>query len=567
MADYQIGFSWRSAYGHAVNLVRNLHNGGGVVVDLGCGYGAIAEPLAEAGFDYVGVDLDPGGVRDLGSRGFAAAVVDLTDASATRRTVEDLLAGRRAVAVTMLDALEHLPDTPAALEGLHDLVRGLGLPTLVLSVPNVTHLDIAAKLLVGRWDTTGTGLLDATHVQLFSGQRLTDELAAFGWVEIARDDFRLAVSDQHFPADPVLSPDTPLGQLVRMVRDERDDTGTVNQFVRAYAATHSRPGGARPAVETTAPFLSVVVRTQGNRAAMLADALTCLAAQTDLDFEVVLTVHADDPDVAERVTAQVLTFDETFAGRVRVVPVLGGGRSRPLNAGLVAARGQYIAFLDDDDLVTADWVEQFHAAADGARIVRARAVDRRVVAATGPLVDWEAAGPPELNYDARFDLLTHLERNQTPIHTFAAPREVVEAMHLRFDESMPVVEDWDFLTRLSRYTGVLDTGAVTAIYHQWDDPGGSRQSVGRDVWHATHRAALVRYDADPLLLPRASLLRLIDGRSAEEKEQFDDLRRQLVAAHERLAAIEASEWWRLTRPLRRAGTGLRRLGRLGRRAR
>ena len=35
---------------------------------------------------------------------------------------------------------------------------------LVLSVPNVTHKDLALKLLIGRRDVTEAGLLDHTHV-------------------------------------------------------------------------------------------------------------------------------------------------------------------------------------------------------------------------------------------------------------------------------------------------------------------------------------------------------------------------------------------------------------------
>jgi len=44
---------------------------------------------------------------------------------------------------------------------------------------------------------------------------------------------------------------------------------------------------------------------------------------------------------------------------LRTLKVEGGGRARPLNAGLEAATGDYVCFLDDDDLVTPDWLAAF----------------------------------------------------------------------------------------------------------------------------------------------------------------------------------------------------------------
>ena len=204
----------------------------------------------------------------------------------------------------------------------------MGRPLLVLSIPNVAHFDLGAKLLSGRWEVTPTGLLDITHIALFTAQRLTDELAAHGWVEVDRHDFRLPLSDQHTPiGDPVLAPGAPLSQLLRQVRDQRDDAGSTYQFIRAYALTDAIVPlpDPRPA-PSDGPFLSVIMRTQGQRMALLEDALLCLAGQADADFEVVLAVHTDDPEDVGRVDRLVTTFEPNFAFRVRVLHVVGGGR-------------------------------------------------------------------------------------------------------------------------------------------------------------------------------------------------------------------------------------------------
>ena len=124
----------------------------------------------------------------------------------------------------------------------------------------------------------------------------------------------------------------------------------------------------------------MIVRTQGRREVNLVDALTCLAAQTDDGFDVRLLVHSPAAEAVENVRRLVDRFAPEFSHRVRVHQVPDGGRTRPLNVALAEARGRYVAFLDDDDLVTAEWVETFRRGAEAApgRVIRGAVADRRV---------------------------------------------------------------------------------------------------------------------------------------------------------------------------------------------
>src|SRR5207249_2210658 len=62
--------------------------------------------------------------------------------------------------------------------------------------------------------------------------------------------------------------------------------------------------------------------------------------------------------------------------RLRVVTCTGGGVSRARNAGLAAARHQWVAFLDDDDLWAPDKLDaQLAAAWDGCGWVTVGSVD------------------------------------------------------------------------------------------------------------------------------------------------------------------------------------------------
>ena len=113
---YRFSFSWDGPYGHAVRLVER-HARRGVVLDLGCGYAAVADVLRDAGWEYVGGDRDADAVADVVSRGLEAHVVDLAMGEGLAGKLADLLAGRPVGAVMMLDIIEHLPDPSAVLRG------------------------------------------------------------------------------------------------------------------------------------------------------------------------------------------------------------------------------------------------------------------------------------------------------------------------------------------------------------------------------------------------------------------------------------------------------------------
>jgi cellulose synthase/poly-beta-1,6-N-acetylglucosamine synthase-like glycosyltransferase len=89
------------------------------------------------------------------------------------------------------------------------------------------------------------------------------------------------------------------------------------------------------------PLFSVIIPTF-NRAALLADALASVFAQRFGDFEVIV---ADDGSTDG--TAEVL---RGFDGRVKVVTQDNRGPGPARNRGADAANGQYLAFLDSDDL-------------------------------------------------------------------------------------------------------------------------------------------------------------------------------------------------------------------------
>lgn len=138
---------------HAHTSIRPL--AGLTILDIGCGGGLVAEPLARMGAAVTGIDPSPETIA--AARSHAATQGLSIDYRAVR--AEDLAtAGDTFDAVTCLEVVEHVPDVPAFLAVAASLVRPGGM--LVLSTLNRTvksyALAIVGAEFVLRWLPVGT---------------------------------------------------------------------------------------------------------------------------------------------------------------------------------------------------------------------------------------------------------------------------------------------------------------------------------------------------------------------------------------------------------------------------
>jgi hypothetical protein len=573
--QYDFQYADSSAYAAVRQLLARFELNGGLVVDLGCGNCPMADVVRGLGGEYVGVDVDAESVTVATGRGVEAHRVDLAREDVAVQ-LDKIVSGRRVAAVLALDVLEHLVDPATLLTQLHTHAAEQR-TALVISVPNVTHSDLGAKLLAGRWDVTPTGLLDETHLRFFTSTTIDALLRGTGWHEVGRRDFHLSESDQHFPSThPVLATGSLLAGQLRVLRGQADEYGDVNQFVRAYLpGPVAVPEPAPPA----GPFLSVVMRTQGAKPDSMIEALSCLGGQTDPGWELILSVHGDDSRVAG-VREVVDLFDEEVRSRITVTSVRGGTRARPANKGLELATGDYVAFFDDDDFVTADWVATFRKGAEQApgSVVRAWCADRDVEPATptGGVSPYRTVSGLRPTFTTPFDLVQHLYENRTPLHSFAVPRAVVTEFGITWNDELMICEDWDFLLRCALWCGVTDMSTVTAVYNRWHRVA-SLHTVPEWSWSTSRQWVRHQIDSRPFLMPPGSVGRLTELyeaslRVAQLEEQARalpaavdaDLNAELArtreraelaehAAHHlrlRVDDLERSTSWRLTAPLR-----------------
>lgn len=560
-ARYETSYGENTVHANVLRLVGRYAapSEPGIVLDLAAGYGAIAGELDRVGVGYVGVDIESRSVDALRGQGFEAHRVDLS-ADDVLDALRRILGSRRVAAITMLDGLEHLAPPHRMLEVIAELAREHN-AIVVLSVPNVTHNDLGVKLVFGRWDYTPTGLLDETHVKFFGEAELTASLEAAGLHCVARDDFILQRSDQHFPSGhPAMSASTSLGRFLRRRRDAAEPNGSVNQFVWACI-----PGPVverqAPVLAAPAPFVSVVVRTQGRRERELREALTCLASQTSADFEVLIVAHdvqAEQRSIIDRVVDEC---PSDLRSRCRVIPVDGGNRARPLNVGFGAAAGEYVVVLDDDDLVFAHWIEVFGDLREkhGGKLLRSRASvqeSERITVRDAHVT--RGVGTHQTPYEREFSFVTHLYANQTPFMTVAFPRGVFHDLGERFDETLTTTEDWDYLLRAASLLGVADSPEITAVYRRWPREDSSATEHDEDEWRLNMFEVFRKLDSQPVLLPAGETraIRQLAHRpmAIDRPDPVEPSREDLVRA---LAILESNSW-RITALGRLFMTGVRR---------
>ena len=582
---YAFSYSENTAYARVGALVERRFGQGQVVLDIGCGFGALAETCREAGYEYVGLDLDPAGVKDLGDRGFEAHQLTIDASPEFGRSIESLVGQRSVAGILMLDVIEHVIDPVGVISILRDISLKNDAAPLILCLPNVTHFDVGAKLIQGHWDQTDVGILDDTHVGFFDESLLMRTTHAAGWHEVDADDFKLEESDQHFPKDNVaLVPGTPLNSVLRGVRINSGPGADVCQFVRAYVPgpRSERPVSLSASAGTEPrPFLSVLTRTQGDRLETLQETLLCLAGQSCSDFEVLVLAHNVTPEQAESLGYLISSLSPAVAGNFRVVPVTGPGRCRPLNVGTAQARGEYIAVLDDDDLVMGNWVEVFRDLARQwpGRVLRATVGEQNIGRGQWPdRLGYHVESGISTPYPASFDLFDHLVENHSPPCGLAFPRSCFRDLGISFDESLPVLEDWDVLLQCVLLSGIATSDEVTSIYRRWQSGASSTSVHTHAEWSGAHQAVIAKLDRRASIVPGGSITRVraLQGQIVSHRNEVaalqheiatlrwerDDLRRitssMSVASERATAEILASTSWRITRPLRAGADMFRR---------
>lgn len=266
-------------------------------------------------------------------------------------------------------------------------------------------------------------------------------------------------------------------------------------------------------------LLSVVIPTW-NRARLVCDAIGSALDQRPGEVEVIVVDDASTDDTVD-------VIRRSYGDRVRLLRLerrSGTGTAR--NAGAALARGEFVGFLDSDDVwlggkldaelkvfeqfpsaeaVVSDSQNFFEHQADGL----SRFAQNGLLAATGGDVRW--AG--------ECDWLWTNSMNTVHTCSVTVRREALSRIGPRlFAEDLDCCEDWEFQMRVCHLCHVVVLPKVLAHVRRFDDGSRNGRGIPGQTQTAQQEQVLLR---DRLtVMKRATWLTDLEGRLASEFERF-----------------------------------------------
>jgi glycosyltransferase involved in cell wall biosynthesis len=263
-----------------------------------------------------------------------------------------------------------------------------------------------------------------------------------------------------------------------------ESVGVLREDLRRIRPANHETAGALPSVRRfgrppTAgglavgiPSVSVVIRTK-DRPGFLRRALASVAAQAYPRLEVVVVNDGgEDP-------APVLAEFESALEIFLVNYPDSVGRSRAAQAGLEAATGEFVNFLDDDDEFRPGHLATLVGAITGEGV--------RVAYSDVECLTEEADGSGGYRVVSRTVFGGDLDRSRlffestVPIMAVLMDRKLAIEVG-GFDANLEYFEDWDLFLRLVRRTWPHHCPAVTATYHVCPPLQQGKLTAGNHRW-------------------------------------------------------------------------------------
>lgn len=247
-----------------------------------------------------------------------------------------------------------------------------------------------------------------------------------------------------------------------------------------------------PMPNESLPLVSIITRTHGPKIGYLREAIASVLNQTYPNIE-----HIIVEDRTAEAAGLVEEVRDAYRANIRYLISDGVGRSRAGNCGLDAARGQYLMFLDNDDLLYPDHVEI---------LISALRANRDAVASYS--LAWEVLTDDGSKQES-FDYLEHLHllpdshrrpysherlqvENFIPIQSILFSRALFERFG-GIEEDLEYLEDWNLWVRYSHGGKFVMVPKLTSVYRTPADP--EKRAARHQKLHAAYDTVCARNQA------------------------------------------------------------------------
>jgi GT2 family glycosyltransferase len=227
--------------------------------------------------------------------------------------------------------------------------------------------------------------------------------------------------------------------------------------------------------EENLPLVSVIIRTYKGRSGWLKEAVTSVLNQTYSAIELIIV--EDGSETAKDFVMELV--QKNILKNIIYQPIEKAGRCVAGNTGLSLATGDYIVFLDDDDLFFADHIEILVSALLENSSVQAAyslawEIPTELIQLT-PLIYKEQA--PFLRHHQPYSRYVLWDHNFLSIQSIMFHRK----LYLEcggFDITLEAMEDWDLWIRYSLMTDFKYVEKLTSFYRV---PPPGKNAIEREV--------------------------------------------------------------------------------------
>ncbi|UFS72426.1 glycosyltransferase [Geomonas sp. RF6] len=294
------------------------------VLDVGCAAGGLGAALKKR------QDAEIWGIEPAAEASAQAAVVlDRVFASPVEEVVAQL-PERYFDAIVCADVLEHLADPGTILTALEGKIAPGG--ELVASVPNVRHWSVVRGLLEGDWSYQDAGILDRGHLRFFTRKSALALLEGAGFTVTD-------LGTTRFNDDPGIP-----APVVAALAGAGVDTGTLQEESLDYQYLLR-------AVPLRRPQVSIIIVTY-NEIECTRGCIESIRRHTPESHEIILVDNGSTDGTVEWL--RELCLEESSCRLFENGENLGfaGG----CTVGMAAAAGEYLLLLNNDTLVTPEWL-------------------------------------------------------------------------------------------------------------------------------------------------------------------------------------------------------------------
>ncbi len=242
-----------------------------------------------------------------------------------------------------------------------------------------------------------------------------------------------------------------------------------------------------------------------NKANTVAAALESIYAQTIKDFEIVLVDDGSTDDVEKAV-------EPWRSDKLRLIRQENGGVSVARNTGIFHARGEYICFLDADDLWKEDHLETIHGLTEKYPEAGMFVTSNEVIEPEGKVFRSSEALK---GYGADFEtddflgLLNSTSYGIINTNSVCVRRTVMDREDIRFEPGIRIGEDSDVWYRMGLKHKVAISKKETTMYRREYSSATNVSSHVQD-WIFSRREPELLADGEISEKVKASIVNLID---------------------------------------------------------